>query len=72
MAYYDHRHSGIDRTNILPVVKAVEGETITMKPTFLMPNCVFNKYIVFTDNVESVTTPCDGIIHITTPKYVIV
>ncbi len=27
MAYYDHRHSGIDETNILQVVKAVEGET---------------------------------------------
>ncbi len=29
MAYYDHRHSGIDETNILQVVKAVEGETLT-------------------------------------------
>jgi hypothetical protein len=28
VAYYDHRHSGIDETNILQVVKAVEGETI--------------------------------------------
>ncbi len=28
MTYYDHRHSRIDETNILQVVKAVEGETI--------------------------------------------
>ncbi len=27
--YYDHRHSGIDETNILQEVKAVECETIT-------------------------------------------
>ncbi len=27
MAYYDHRHSRIDKTNILQVVRAVEGET---------------------------------------------
>jgi hypothetical protein len=30
MAYYDRRHSGIDETNILQVVKAIEGETITV------------------------------------------
>jgi hypothetical protein len=30
VAYYDHRHSGIDETNILQVVKAVEGETIQL------------------------------------------
>jgi hypothetical protein len=29
VAYYDHRHSRIDETIILQVVKAVEGETIT-------------------------------------------
>jgi hypothetical protein len=29
VAYYDHRHSRIDETNILQVVKAVEGETRT-------------------------------------------
>ncbi len=28
VAYYDHRHSGIDETNIHQVVKAVEGETV--------------------------------------------
>jgi hypothetical protein len=26
VAYYNHRHSRIDETNILQVVKAVEGE----------------------------------------------
>jgi hypothetical protein len=31
VAYYDHRHSGIDETNILQVVKAVEGETSISK-----------------------------------------
>jgi hypothetical protein len=30
VAYYDHRHSGIDGTNILQVVKAVEGETMKL------------------------------------------
>ncbi len=30
MAYYNHRHSGIDETNILQVVIAVEGETGTL------------------------------------------
>jgi hypothetical protein len=30
VAYYDHRHSGIDETNILQVVKAVEGETVML------------------------------------------
>jgi hypothetical protein len=29
VAYYDHKHSGIDKTNILQVVKAVEGKTPT-------------------------------------------
>jgi hypothetical protein len=33
VAYYDHRHSGIDETNILQVVKAVEGETL---PSFFL------------------------------------
>jgi hypothetical protein len=28
VAYYDHRHSGIDETNILQVVKAVEGKIL--------------------------------------------
>jgi hypothetical protein len=27
-AYYDHRHSGIDETNILQVYIAAEGETV--------------------------------------------
>jgi hypothetical protein len=31
VAYYDHRHSGIDKTNILQVVKAVEGKTILLR-----------------------------------------
>jgi hypothetical protein len=30
VAYYDHRHSGIDETNIFQVIKAVEGETSTV------------------------------------------
>jgi hypothetical protein len=28
VAYYDHRYSGIDETNILQEVIAVEGETL--------------------------------------------
>ncbi len=28
MAYFDHRHSGIDETKILQVIKAVEGEKV--------------------------------------------
>jgi hypothetical protein len=31
VAYYDHRHSGIYRTNILREVKLAEGETIVLK-----------------------------------------
>jgi hypothetical protein len=33
--YYDHRHSGIDKTNILQEVIAVEGETLMM-PVILL------------------------------------
>jgi hypothetical protein len=45
VAYYDHRHSGTDETNILQEVKAVEGETslvIEMITAFHMdgPNSV--------------------------------
>jgi hypothetical protein len=32
VAYYDQRHSGIDKTNILQVVIAVEGETARTGP----------------------------------------
>jgi hypothetical protein len=33
LVYYDHRHSRIDETNILIVVKAIEGETGTVRYT---------------------------------------
>jgi hypothetical protein len=31
VACYKHRHSGIDKTNSLQVVKAVKGETLTLR-----------------------------------------
>ncbi len=46
MAYYDHRHSVKDETNILKVVKAVKGETENNKvlPFFGLANEIFHNH----------------------------
>jgi hypothetical protein len=66
VAYYNHRHSGIDETNILQVVKAVEGETIpyfwlistAVEQIFLKANFVekniFKGYEQFLSKAENI------------------
>jgi hypothetical protein len=45
VAYYDHRHSGIYKTNILQVIKQAEGETVILHRCRYNPAGFYSKQL---------------------------